>query len=368
MRIRGAVLEQMGLPRPYAESRPLAICELELDPPGPTEILVRIEAAGVCHSDLSVVDGNRPRPLPMLLGHESAGRVVEVGAEVEEIAVGDRVVMSFLPRCGSCRECATDGRLPCSAGSAANTEGTLLHGGRRLHRDGQLVHHHLGVSGFADHVVVDAASAVVVPDAVPPDIAAVLGCAVLTGGGAVLNVARPGPEDSIMVVGLGGVGMAALITAISQDVREVIAVDALPAKLARARELGADRALTPQEVAAQGVTADRVIEAAGHPRAFETAFGAIGFGGTMVTVGLPASDATVTIPPLPITAKAQSVIGCYLGSAVPRRDIPAYAQLYLEGKLPVDELISRRIRLEDVCSAMDQLADGEAIRQVIMFD
>jgi len=368
MRIRGAVLEEMGRPRPYTASRPITISELELDPPGPTEILVRIEAAGVCHSDLSVVDGNRPRPLPMLLGHESAGRVEEIGAEVEGISVGDRVVMSFLPRCGRCPECATDGRLPCSAGSAANTAGTLLGGGRRITRDGEPVHHHLGVSGFATRAVVDAASAVVVPEAVPPDIAAVLGCAVLTGGGAVLNVARPGPEDSIMIVGLGGVGMAALITAASQDVREVIAVDTLPAKLQRARELGAHRTFTPQEVAEQGITADRVIEAAGHPRAFETAFAAIGFGGTMVTVGLPAPGATVTIPPLPITAKAQSVIGCYLGSAVPRRDIPAYAQLYLEGKLPVDALISRRIRLEDVCSAMDQLADGEAIRQVILFD
>lgn len=368
MKIRGAVLEEIGRERPYAQSEPLTISELELEGPDVTEVLVRIEAAGVCHSDLSVVDGNRPRPVPMLLGHESAGIVEEVGAEVTGIEVGDRVVMSFLPRCGQCRECATDGRLPCSVGSGTNNEGVLLHGGKRLRRDGEEVFHHLGVSGFATHVVVDASSAVVVPQEVPAHIAAVLGCAVLTGGGAVKNVAEPGPEDSVMIVGLGGVGMAALITAVALEVKEVIAVDTLDSKLERARELGAHRTYTPQQVAEEGITADRVIEAAGHPKAFETAVGAIGFGGTMVTVGLPSPDATVSIPPLPITAKAQSIIGCYLGSAVPARDVPDYARMYLDGKLPVEELISRRIRLEDINDAMDQLADGEAIRQVILFD
>lgn len=367
MRIRGAVLEEIGRERPYAASRPLTVSELDLDGPGPTEILVRMEAAGVCHSDLSVVDGNRPRPVPMLLGHEAAGRVEQIGAAVDDIRVGDRVVMSFLPRCGECRECRTDGRLPCSVGSRTNNEGVLLHGSRRLRREGETVHHHLGVSGFATHAVVDRASAVVVPEEVPPEVAAVLGCAVLTGGGAVLNAARPGPDDSIMIVGLGGVGMAALITALAQEVSEVIAVDTLPAKLDRARELGAHRTCTPQQVAEQRITADRVIEAAGHPRAFETAAGAIGFGGTLVTVGLPSPDARAEIAPLPLTAQAQSIIGSYLGSAVPRRDIPEYAALYLDGKLPVEELISRTIRLEDVNEAMDQLADGEAVRQVILF-
>lgn len=246
MKIRGAVLEEMGRERPYADSRPITVGELDLDGPGPTEILVRMEAAGVCHSDLSVVDGNRPRPMPMLLGHEAAGSVEKVGYDVEDIQVGDRVVMSFLPRCGECRECRTDGRLPCSVGSRTNNEGTLLSGSKHLTRDGETVHHHLGVSGFATHAVVDQASAVVVPEEVPPEVAAVLGCAVLTGGGAVLNAARPGPEDSIMIVGLGGVGMAALITALAQDVREVIAVDTLPAKLERARQLGAHRTFTPR--------------------------------------------------------------------------------------------------------------------------
>lgn len=368
MKITGAVLERMDAERPYAQSQPISISDLELAGPGPTEILVRIEAAGVCHSDLSVVDGNRPRPTPMLLGHESAGIVEKIGSDVDGISVGDRVSMSFLPRCGECRECRTDGKLPCSVGSKTNNDGVLLHGSAHLTRNGENVYHHLGVSGFATHAVVDAASAVVVPPELPADIAAVLGCAVLTGGGAVLNAAKPGPEDSVMIVGLGGVGMAALIVALAQDVKEVIAVDALAEKLDRAKELGADRVFTPQEVAEQGITADRVIEAAGNAKAFETAYSAIGFGGSMVTVGLPNPAATSTIAPLALTAGAREVKGSYLGSAVPSRDIPTYAQLYLEGKLPVDELISSRIRLSEINEAMDQLADGRAIRQVIVFD
>lgn len=368
MKITGAVLERMEAERPYAQSQPITVCEVDLAEPGPTEILVRIEAAGVCHSDLSVVDGNRKRPVPMLLGHESAGIVEEIGEDVEGISVGDRVSMSFLPRCGECRECRTDGQLPCAEGSRTNNEGILLSGSEHLTRERERIFHHLGVSGFATHAVVDQASAVVVPAELPADIAAVLGCAVLTGGGAILNAAKPGPEDTIMIVGLGGVGMAALLVALTQDVKEVIAVDALDAKLERATELGAHRALTPQQVADDGVTADRVIEAAGNVKAFETAYGALAPGGLLVTVGLPSPDATATIAPLALTSGAREIKGSYLGSAVPSRDIPTYAQLYLDGKLKVDELISSRIPLSRINEAMDELADGRAIRQVIVFD
>ncbi|MGY3381640.1 Zn-dependent alcohol dehydrogenase [Arthrobacter sp. TE12231] len=368
MKITGAVLEEIGRPRPFTESRPISICELDLAAPGPTEILVRLEAAGICHSDLSVVDGNRVRPVPMLLGHEAAGRIVEVGSGVGDLQPGQRVVMSFLPRCESCANCAEDGRLPCAAGSKSNNDGTLLHGSRHLSRGGEPVHHHLGVSGFATYAVVDRASAVPVDDDIPADIAAVLGCAVLTGGGAVLNAARPRPEDSIMIVGLGGVGMAALITAVSQGISRIIAVDTLEQKLDHARRLGAHETYTPQQVLDGGVKARFVIECAGNPRAFETAFAATSPGGTTVTAGLPSPDARAQLPPLTITAEARTIVGSYLGSAVPSRDIPKYAQLWRDGKLPVEELISDRIALADINRAMDQLADGHAIRQIIMFD
>lgn len=368
MKIRGAVLEEMGRERPYERSEPLAIVELDLTGPGATELLVRMDAAGVCHSDLSVVEGNRPRPVPMLLGHEACGTVIEIGSDVTGFSIGDQVVMSFLPRCGECKACLTDGKLPCSVGSKANNDGVMMSGEIALERNGEKVYHHLGVSAFATHAVVDYRSAVVVDREVPPEIAAVLGCAVLTGGGAVLNAAKPSPEDTVMVVGLGGVGMAALITALAQDVQEVIAVDALQSKLERAKELGAHRVYTPQEVAEQGITADRVIEAAGHVKAFETAYNAMGFGGMLVTVGLPPAHAKSEIAPLNLTAAARTVVGSYLGSAVPSRDIPEYAKLYLEGKLPVAELISSIIRFEDINMAMDELADGNAVRQVILFD
>lgn len=371
MLIRGAVLEEIGRERPYAASVPIRVQELELAGPGPGEILVRIEAAGICHSDLSVVDGNRVRPVPMLLGHESAGIVEELGEGVDDLSIGDRVAMCFLPRCEECANCRQDGRLPCTPGSAANNAGTLMGGRVLLHRDGpdgrEEIRHHLGVSGFATRVVVNRASAVPVGNDVPPDIAAVLGCAVLTGGGAVLNAAAPKAGESVMIVGLGGVGMAALLTALSLDL-EVIAVDALESKLELALEWGAAAAYTPQQVADEGVRADHVIECAGHPRAFETAFKATAVGGRTVTIGLPAPTALAGISPLTITAEARTIIGSYLGSAVPARDIPRYADLWREGKLPVERLISSRIRLDQINEAMDQLAQGLAIRQVIMFD
>ncbi|WP_036545913.1 alcohol dehydrogenase catalytic domain-containing protein [Nocardia seriolae] len=371
MRIRGAVLERIGADTPFADSRPITISDLELGEPGPGELLVRIEAAGLCHSDLSVVDGNRVRPVPMLLGHEAAGRIEALGPGESDLRVGQRVVMTFRPRCGECAGCATDGRTPCEPGSVANNAGELLSGGRRLHRDGAEVHHHLGVSAFATHAVVDRRSVVPVDDDVPPEVAAILGCAVLTGGGALLNSAKPAPSDRIMVVGLGGVGMAAVLVAAALRAgtgREVIAVDTVPEKLKIAMELGATAACTPQELAAEKIVAEAVIEAVGNIRAFETAVAATAPGGVTVTVGLPAPDARASISPLALVAQGRAIVGSYLGSAVPSRDIPEFVRMWREGKLPVERLVSSYIRLEGINHAMDELAAGHALRQVIVFD
>lgn len=367
MKITGAVLEEIGRPRPYADSAPITVGELDLDPPGPGEVLIRIEAAGLCHSDLSVVDGNRPRPVPMLLGHEAAGVVEECGEGVADLHPGQRVVMSFLPRCGDCAQCRTNGRLPCGPGSLANGAGTLLTGGRRLHRDGGRVFHHLGVSAFADHAVVDRRSLTPVDDDIPAEIAALLGCAVLTGGGAVINAGQPQPGDDLIIVGLGGVGMAALITGLALGNGQVIGVDALRTKLDQAAELGASATYTPEQAVEAGIRAPIVIEAAGHPRAFETAVGLTAPGGTTVTVGLPAPTAESVIRPLGLTAEARTIMGSYLGSAVPSRDIPRFADLWRQGRLPVQELISGRIPLSAINTALDTLADGRAVRQLITF-
>lgn len=371
MQIIGAVLERSGSPAPFADSRPFTVGALELDAPGTGELLVQIEAAGVCHSDLSVVDGNRTRPTPMLLGHEAAGVVLQTGPGVTDISPGTRVVMTFLPRCGNCAGCHTDGRLPCEVGTAANGAGTLVGGGIRLHRssDGgeQDVRHHLGVSAFATHAVVSRTSVVPVDADVPAEIAALLGCAVLTGGGAVINAGRPAPGSRIAVVGLGGVGMAALLVAVALG-HEVIGVDAVPAKLALARELGATWAYSPAEATDADARAPLVIEAAGSARAFETALALTAPGGTTVTVGLPAPDARASVSPLQLTAEARTVIGSYLGSAVPSRDIPIYVDLWRAGRLPLERLVSSHMRLEDICSAMDRLAAGGELRQLITFD
>ncbi|WP_199043336.1 zinc-binding dehydrogenase [Glycomyces salinus] len=365
MQITGAVLERCGAPAPFADSRPTTVGPLELEAPGPGELLVRIEAAGLCHSDLSVVDGNRVRPTPMLLGHEAAGIVVQAGPGTAT-AVGRRVVMTFLPRCGACEACGTDGRLPCTVGGAANAAGTLVGGAVRLRRGGERVNHHLGVSAFATHAVVSATSVVAIDDDVPPDIAALLGCAVLTGGGAVVNAGRPEPGQTVAVVGLGGVGMAALLVAAALG-HEVVGVDAVRSKLELARSLGAAAAYTPDEAAAAGVRVPVAVEAAGSARAFETAYALTAPGGTTVTVGLPGPDARASIAPLTLTAEARTVIGSYLGSAVPGRDIPRYADLWRAGDLPLDRLVSDRIGLDDLPAALDSLASGEALRQLIVF-
>ncbi|MDQ7878578.1 alcohol dehydrogenase catalytic domain-containing protein [Microbacterium sp. QXD-8] len=372
MKITGAVLEISGAQPPFARSRPFTVGELELDEPGAGELLVRIEAAGVCHSDLSVVDGNRVRPVPMLLGHEAAGIVEQVGGGVDDITVGDRVVMTFLPRCGACDGCRTDGRLPCAPGTAANNAGTLLGGGIRLHRGAersatQDVRHHLGVSAFATHAVVSRASVVPVEPDVPAEIAALLGCAVLTGGGAVVNAGQPAPGDRVVVVGLGGVGMAALLVAVALG-HEVIGVDNVPGKLAHALACGAAEALTPAEAVDRGIRAPVVVEAAGAVRAFETAVALTAPGGTTVTVGLPAPEARASVSPLVLTAEARTIVGSYLGSAVPSRDIPRYVELWRAGRLPLERLVSSRIGLDDLDAAMDRLAAGGELRQLITFE
>src|SRR5690606_23785922 len=230
MRIRGAVLRQLGVDRPYHETAPLSVEEVELDPPGPGEVLLEIEAAGLCHSDLSVVDGNRPRPVPMLLGHEAAGRVVEVGDDVENLDAGQRVVLSYLPACGDCSGCASDGRRPCVPGSAANGSGELLRGGRRPRGETGEINHHLGVAAFATHAVVDARSVVPVDDDVPVEVAAVMGCAVLTGGGAIVNAGSVSEGERVAIVGLGGVGLAALLVAEAVGAGEIVGVDPRPEK------------------------------------------------------------------------------------------------------------------------------------------
>lgn len=366
MRIVGAVLEVSGRDKPYATSRPISVGDVELADPGSGEVQVRIEAAGLCHSDLSVVDGTRPRPTPMLLGHEAAGRIHQVGDDVNDFTLGDRVVLTFLPRCGSCEGCATNGIRPCLPGSAANSAGTLLGGYARLTRGSQTIHHHLGASAFASHAVVNTRSLVKIAEDVPVDIAAVLGCAVLTGGGAIVNVAKPVTGSRVIVVGLGGVGIAAVLTALAHDDVEVIAVDMVSSKLEVASALGA-QTYTPDEISARGLQGAAVIEAAGSAKALELAISLTEPGGKTISVGLPAPDARISLSPTALVAEGRSLIGSYLGSAVPQRDIPVFVEMWRSGRLPLEKLISSHLSLGEINEGLDVLANGEAIRQIITF-
>jgi alcohol dehydrogenase len=363
--IRGAVLERVGDPEPWSKTMPITVDAIELDDPGPGEVEVRMEAAGVCHSDLSRVNGNREVVVPMLLGHEGSGIVVRCGPETDGVEVGDRVVMTFLPMCGECEACTSPGWALCARGTTANARGEMLGGGRRLRWRGQPIDHHGGVSAFATRAIVDVASVVVVPREVPADVAAVLGCAVLTGGGAVLNAGGLKPGESVAVVGLGGVGFAAMLVAAGADPSAVIAVDILPEKLARAGEFGATKSMTPDDAVATGARYDLVVECTGNVRALETAIALTRPGGRTVTVGLPHPSTRLEISPLALVTEARSLIGSYLGSGDPAADIERYAAMYLEGRLPIEKLITGHIALDDINQAMDDLHAGSVLRQVI---
>lgn len=374
--MRAAVLRTMGAPAPYAVSRPLVIETVTLQPPGPGEVLVRVRAAGLCHSDLSVIDGSRPRPLPMLLGHEATGDVVETGAGVASLSVGDAVVFSFVPMCGHCGPCASGRPVLCEPGAAANARGSLLTGTTRLRDAGDAaLHHHLGVSGFAEYAVVSEHSTVRIEADLPPRIAALFGCAVMTGVGAVVNTAGVLPGQSVAVFGLGGVGLSALLGANAASAWPLVAVDVQPDKLGLACELGASHCIDARDgdvaAAVRDATdggVDVAIETAGSEQVLATAYAATRRGGLTVTVGLPAPDRRLSIPAVSLVAEERTLKGSYMGSAVPRRDIPRYVALHRAGKLPVDRLLTHTLALDDINAGFDRLARGEAIRQVVLFD
>ncbi len=373
MKIRAAVLDAIGTPGPYAETRPLRIEQLDLDPPGAGELLVRIMAAGICHSDLSVIDGSRARPVPMALGHEAAGVVEEVGAGVRDVHAGDRVVLTFVPSCGICSECSSGRPALCGAAARANTAGCLLGGGRRLHRHGSDVHHHLGVSAFADYAVVSRRSAVIVPPEIPFETAALFGCAVLTGVGAVLETAGLRPGESAAVFGLGGVGLSAVMGAVVAGAHPIVGVDPVPERRALARQLGADAVFAPEdaEEATRDLTgggARHTFETAGRADAFEAAYRSTARGGTTVAVGLPHPTATVALSTASLVGEGRTIVGSYMGSTAPQRDVPRLLGLWAAGKLPVERLHSGSLELADINAGMDALASGRAVRQVVTPD
>lgn len=373
MKMKAAVLVECGAKQPFAESRPIRIEEVELDPPQTGEVLVKIGGGGLCHSDLSIINGDRPRPLPMVLGHEGAGEIVEVGPGVRDVKPGDRVVFQFSASCGRCRRCLEGRPGICEQAARAKADGQLMGGGKRLHLDGQEVGHHSGVSCFAEYAVVDRGSVVVIDDDLPLHEAALFGCAVMTGVGAVINTARILPGDSVAVVGLGGVGLNGLLGARLAGAETIVAIDLNDEKLGLARQLGATHTFNARDedcvAAVRDLTnggVDFAFELAGTVPAMKTAYAVTRYGGTTVTAGLSPSVAEFSFNQSNLVAEEKTIKGSYMGSCVPVRDIPRFISLYRQGKLPVDRLISGRVGFDELNEGFDRLQAVATLRQVLV--
>lgn len=373
MKTQAAVLFEMGKPRPYRDSKPLEILEVDLEEPGPGEVLVEVKAAGLCHSDLSAIDGTRPWPLPIVLGHEAAGIVRVVGPGVRNLAEGDHVVFSFVPMCGNCRYCAAGRPHLCERGVQANREGRLLTGGRRFSLKGRPLNHHLGVAAFSQFTVAAQESLIPIPKDIPLEKAALFGCAIATGVGAVVNTAKVEEGASVAIFGLGGVGLATVMGAVLAGAHPIVAVDLLPHKVEMAKSLGASHGLVVGEgdvvEAVREITgggADYAFETAGSPEAMLLAYRATRRGGMTVTVGLPHPERTLTLPAVSLTAEERTLRGSYMGSSNPRRDLPRFLALHMAGKLPAESLLTGTLPLSAINEGFDRLAQGEVVRQIVI--
>jgi len=364
---------EAGLPRPYTSSRPVEVVELELLGPFRNEVLVRVDAAGLCHSDLALVEGVRRPPLPIVLGHECTGRIVEVGEGVSSVKRGDRVVLSFAQSCGTCVYCVSGRPTLCDPGRAANNEGRLVTGGTRFRMDGREVHHHLGVSAFSENIVVPESSAIPVSIDIPPEKLALFGCAIPTAFGAVINVARVRPGSKLALFGCGGLGLNLVQAARLAGASQIIAVDVVEEKLRRAESLGATDLVNASRVdpvseirrLTDGRGADYVFEATGLTRVMEQAFLATRKGGTTVVLGVTSPEDRLVVPSWLIVGEERVITGAYMGSVVPKRDIPILLELYASGRIRLEEIITDTITLDQINEGLERLAAGEAVRQIV---
>ncbi|MYS86433.1 zinc-binding dehydrogenase [Embleya scabrispora] len=367
-RIRGVVL------RPGND---LAMTDLVLAPPGSGEVEVAVVAAGVCHSDLHVVRGEWDVPMPVVLGHEGSGVVTALGPDTGDsgLAVGDHVVLSWVPACGTCRYCLAGRPAACSlVAEVVAPKGVLYDGTSRLSSaDGEQLHHYLGVSSFADRVVVPVSGAIKVRKDAPLDALALVGCAIATGVGAVRNTAGVEAGATVAVIGCGGVGLSCVQGARLSGAGRIVAVDVVADKLDLARTLGAtdtidasavDPVAALRTLVPEGL--DYVFDAIGKIATTEQAIAALGQGGAAVIVGLPPTGSTARFDPLALAEADQRILGSNYGSVVAHRDIPILVDLVVGGFLDVESMISARRPLEEAGDALAELNEGRALRQLLI--
>jgi Zn-dependent alcohol dehydrogenase len=373
MRMTAAVLYELGLPAPYVVSQPFRIEEVDLDGPGEGEVLVEVKAAGICHSDLTVVAGQRKRAVPVVGGHEGAGIVREIGRGVRGLQAGDHVVMTAASGCGYCRTCAEQKPVLCDNATIGRAQGILLNGARRLSLNGDPISHYSGISSFAQYAVTTPQTLVKIDQSIPLDVAAIFGCAVLTGVGCVFNAAKVRPGQNVAVLGLGGVGLNAVMAARICGASKIIGIDINESKFPLAMELGCtntflatkhDLVTQVRDLTAGGV--DFAFEMSGARAAMANAIGIARNGGEVICVGLGATSDVYEYPHTLLVAQEKVIRGSLLGSGVAARDIPLYLRLYSEGKLPVGRLTSRGKGLADLNLNLDLLDRGEVLRQVLM--
>ena len=373
MKMKAAILRTTSAQRPFSVSKPLSIEEVELDPPKRGEVLIKIKAVGLCHSDLVAITGERAKPMPIVIGHEAAGIVEEIGQDVQGFAVGDHVVPSYVASCGRCEMCSVGRPALCEPATIANANAVLKDGTTRLRQGSTRIHHHSGVAGFAEYSVIPEEALVKIDKSVPFEHAALFGCGVVTGVGSVINTAQAKPGQFIAVVGLGGVGLSAVLAALAIGSGKVLALDLSEEKLAFARELGVHHALNAGDADVQaqisaltGGGVHIAIETAGSNRALQMAYDITRRGGTTIVAGMPGPEAEITLSHLKIAAEERSIKGSYMGSCVAKRDIPRYLNMFQNGSLPVDKLMTRSIGFDDLNAAMDRLADAKTIREVLV--
>jgi Zn-dependent alcohol dehydrogenase len=368
MKIKAAVLP--------APAHAVEVRDVDLADPKAGEVLVRMGGSSLCASDLNVVDDKRQIvPYPAVLGHEAAGVVETVGPGAQQFSPGDHVVLTILPSCGHCVNCLRGRSNHCIVAADAMSAGNLLEGSSRLRDGDQRLNHFLTVSSFAECAVVAESNLTRIDAAIPLDRAALIGCAVLTGFGAVRNTAKVKQGDRVAVFGCGGVGLSAIQGARIAGADQIIAVDVQPNKLGLAKAVGATDAIdagqpdVPEAVrqAADNQGVDHAFEAAGRSETLEQAWQSLAVGGMVTVIGLLKSGSKLTLDAGPLIEEKR-ISGCYLGSSSPARDIPELVTLYLEGALRLDELVSRRIGLTDLNDAFDRMRAGTEARQVVVFD